>query len=72
MGDKLSVWDLHIHTLQYLKSITKKDLLYSTRKYTQYSVITYKGKKSEKKDTYVCITESLCCSLETNTTFHKN
>ena len=26
-----------------------KDLLYSTGNYTQYLVITYKGKESEKK-----------------------
>ena len=26
-----------------------KDLLYSTRNYTQYFIITYKGKESEKE-----------------------
>ena len=35
--------------------------------YTQYFVVTYKGKESEKKDIYACITESLCCTPETNT-----
>ena len=53
-----------------------KILLYRTRSYTQYFVITYEGKESEKEYThthtyiytYVCITESLCCTLETNTT----
>ena len=53
-----------------------KDLLYSTGNYTQYFVITYKGKKSEKEYIYVCmctyihiyITESLCCTLGANTT----
>ena len=34
--------------------------------YTQYSVITYKGKESEK--IYICIfiTESLCCKPKIN------
>ena len=42
----------------------KKDLPYSTGNYTQYFVITYKGKESEKD----YIAESLCCTPETNTT----
>ena len=46
--------------------MTKKDLLYTTGTYTQYFVRTYKGKESEK--IYICITESLCCTPETNTT----
>ena len=33
---------------------------------SQYFVITYKGKESEH--IYVCITQSLCCILVTNTT----
>ena len=46
------------------------DLLYSTGNSTQYSVIAYMGKESEKEGlcTYIHITESLCCTLETNTT----
>ena len=32
----------------YIKYITNKDLLYSTGNSTQYSVITYMGKESEK------------------------
>ena len=44
--------------------------MYSTGNSTQYFVITYKGKESEKKtDIYVCITESLCCTPETNTSY---
>ena len=31
-----------------IKYITKKDLLYSTRNYTQYLIITYNGKESKK------------------------
>ena len=42
---------------------------YSTGNYIHYLVITYNGKKNEKIDIhiYVCITESLCCTPETNT-----
>jgi len=40
---------IKIHTLQYIKQITNKDLLYSTGNYIQCLVITYNGKESEKK-----------------------
>ena len=42
--------------------MTNKDLLYSTiGNYSQYFIITYKGKEPVKKiDVYVCITESFC------------
>ena len=43
------------------------DLLYSTGNSTQYSVITYMGKEAKKADIYVCTTDSLCCTPETNT-----
>ena len=36
-----------------IKQITNKNLLYSTEKYTQYIVITYKEKKSKKVCIYV-------------------
>ena len=51
---------INIYILLYVKQITNKDPLYSTENYTQYLVIIYKGKESE-------ITESLCCTPETNT-----
>ena len=41
------------------------ELLYSTGNYIQCLVKTYNGKESEEKD---CITESLCCIPEANTT----
>ena len=43
-------WEFGIdtYTLLYLKQITNKNLLYSTDNYTQYLVITYNGKESEK------------------------
>ena len=37
-----------MYTLLYIKYINNKDLLYSTGNSTQYSVITYMGKESEK------------------------
>ena len=39
----------------YIKQITKKDLLYSTGKSAQYSVMTYKGIESKKKSAYIYI-----------------
>ena len=41
-------WEIgiDIYTLLYIKWITNKDLLYSIGNYTQYSVITYTGKKN--------------------------
>ena len=51
------------------KQIANKDLLYITENSTQYYIITYMGKESEKNgDIYLYITESLCCTPETNTT----
>ena len=46
---------INIYTLLYIKQTTNKDLLYSTGNYTEYFVITYKGKESEKeqKNMYV-------------------
>ena len=48
-------------------------MLYSSGNYTQYYVITYKGKESEKEYICVCVsiylsiylTESVCCVPET-------
>ena len=53
---------------EHITHKTKILLLYSTENYTQYFVITYKGKESEKEYIYVCITESLCYTCETKTT----
>ena len=54
------------------------DLLYSTGNYSQYLIIIYNGKESEKEymcvcvythtHTDICITESLYCTPEMNTT----
>ena len=43
------------YTLLYIRSIINKDLLYSTGNSTQYSVITYVGKETEKEWMYVCV-----------------
>ena len=55
-----------IYTLLYVKQTTSKNLLYSTENSTQYSVMTYMGKESKRVDR--CMTDSLCCTPETNTT----
>ena len=59
---------INIYTILYIKQIINKDLLYTTGNCTQYSVRTYMGKESEKEQIYVCTTDSLCCTPETNTT----
>ena len=48
-------------------SLKAQNVKTSLGNYTQYFVITYKGKESEK-NIYVYIAESLCSTLETNTT----
>ena len=57
-----------ICTLLYIDWINNGDLLYSTGKSTGYSVIIYTTKNLKKKDMYICITESLCCTAEIITT----
>ena len=62
-----------------INSQDNKDLLYSTRNYIQYLIINYNGKNLKNYMyiyiyTYICIympayirvTESLCCTPETN------
>ena len=67
-------WETGIdtYTLLYVKRVTNKNLLYSTGNSIQYSVMAYMGKDSKKKkkrvDICICITDSLCCTPETNTT----
>ena len=46
---------INIYTLLYIKQIINRDLLYSTGKSTQYFVITYMGKESEKEWIYVYV-----------------
>ena len=49
--------------LVYIEWINNKVLLYSTGNYIQYPVINY----NEKNIKSIYITESLCCTPETNT-----
>ena len=44
---------INIYTLLYIKQIVNKDLLYNPGNFTQYSVITYMGKESEKEQIYI-------------------
>ena len=50
-------WEIgtDIYTLLYIKQITNKDLVYSTGKSTQYSVMAYMGKESKKEWIYVYV-----------------
>ena len=45
--------------------------MYSTGNSAQYSVMAYMEKESQKKkkrvDIHTCVTDSLCCTPETNT-----
>ena len=55
--------------LVYIEWINNKILLYSTGNYTQHSMINHNRKKYEKRMyIYICITESLGCTAEINTT----
>ena len=54
--------------LQKPPSRINKVLLYSTGNYIQYPVIFQNGKEYEKEYIYICITESLCCTAEIDTT----
>ena len=47
--------------------INDKVQLYGTGNNIQYSVINYNG-KDIKKNIYICMTESLCCTAEVNAT----
>ena len=58
---------INIYTLLYIKYITNKDLLYSTGNYTQYFVITYKRKESEKEYTHTCLNR---CAVHPKLTQH--
>ena len=65
--DKLGMWEPHVHsTICKIKQIINKDRLYGTGNYTQYFAITYMEKEPKRK--YICITESLYYTSETNTT----
>ena len=58
--------------LLYIGWINNKVLLYSTGNYIQYPVISHNGEEYDKECIYICITESLCCTAEINTTLLVN
>ena len=51
---------IHRYALLYLKWIVNKDLLYSTGNAAQYTVKKKKKLIGKRRDTGMCITESLC------------
>ena len=51
----------------YIGRINNKVLPYSTGNYIQHPVKNHNGKECEK-NIDICITESLCCTAEINTT----
>ena len=59
-----------IYTPVYIKQTTNKNMLYSRGNSIQYSVMAYMGKESKKERVDICIhiTNSLCCTPESNTT----
>ena len=63
-GGRWGAWGCHTHTMVYGMD-GQWDLLYmySTGPSIQYSVITYMG-----MDMCICMTESICCTAEINTT----
>ena len=54
--------------LLYIEWTNNKVLLYSTENYIQYPMINHNGKEYLKKNVYLCIAESLCCTAEIYTT----
>ena len=56
-------YGINRYTLLYRRQINNEDLLYSTRNYIQYLVITC----NEEESANIYITESLCCIPVTNT-----
>ena len=65
----MGVWDQQRQTIIY-RMDKKQDHTVQHRNYIQYSVTNHNGKKHEKEYiyTYICITESLCCTEEINKT----
>ena len=60
-------WEVGVNRCKplYTEWINNKVLLYRTGNYSQYPMINHNGKEYFKKE---CITESLCCTAEINTT----
>ena len=54
--------------LVYIGCINNKVLLYGTGNYIEYPEVNHNGKEYLEKNVYICITESLCYTAESNTT----
>ena len=68
-GEKEWEFGISRHKLLYRGWINKKVLLYGTGNYVQHSVTNHNVNEYEKEYIiYICITESLCCTEEINTT----
>ena len=52
--------------LLYIEWINNTILVYSTGNYFHYPVTNHNRKEYEKENTYLYISESLCCIVETN------
>ena len=52
--------------LLHLEWINNKVLLYSSGNYIQYPATNHSRKEYEKECVYICITESVCYTTETN------
>ena len=67
--DKLAIWDQQVYSTAY--NIDKQQGFTAQHKELySISVTIYNGKESNAKEhIYVYITESLCCTPETNTIF---
>lgn len=52
--------------LLYIEWINNKVLLYNTGNYIHCPVIKHNGKE-DKKNVCICVTQSLCCTVEINT-----
>ena len=64
MGWKVGVKSFELLCTEWIN----KFLLYSTENYSQYPMVNQNGKEYILKHVYVCVTESLCCVAEINTT----
>ena len=51
-----------------IKQVNNKGLLYGAGNKIQCPIINHRGKEYRKEYVHVCITKSLCCIPETNTT----
>ena len=57
-------FEIGICTLRYMEWLANRNLVYSTENSTQYSVIIYVGKGSERMAMCICMIGLLCCMAE--------